>query len=60
MVIKCKATKHVPYYLIERFGRIKDNTIYTRIGDTNIPRDRSATYNEIEKLWRIHFDREHE
>lgn len=60
MVIKCKATKHVPYYLVERFGRIKDNTIYTRIGDTNTPRDRSASYNEIEKLWRIHFDREYE
>lgn len=60
VAIKCKATKHVPYYLVERFGRIKDNTIYTRVGDTNTPRDRSASYKEIEKLWRIHFDREHE
>ena len=60
MVIKCKATKHVPYYLIERYGGVKDNTIYTRVGDTNTPKDRSASYNEIEKLWRIHFEREHE
>uniref|UniRef100_UPI004027D835 AlbA family DNA-binding domain-containing protein n=1 Tax=Catenibacterium sp. TaxID=2049022 RepID=UPI004027D835 len=60
MVIKCKATKHVPYYLVERYRGVKDNTIYTRVGDTNTPKDKSATYNEIEKLWRIHFDREHE
>lgn len=59
-VIKCKAIKHVPYYLLKRFGGIKDNTIYTRVGDTNTPKDRSASYNEVEKLWRIHFEREHE
>lgn len=60
MVIKCKATKHILYYLVERYGGVKDNTIYTRVGDTNTPKDRSASYNEIEKLWRIHFEREHE
>lgn len=55
MVIKCKATKHIPYYLEERYGGVKDNTIYTRVGDTNTPKDRSASYNEIEKTMAYSF-----
>lgn len=59
-VIVCKSSKHVPFYLTERFKGIRENQIYTRVGDTNTPKDRNASYNYIEKLWKFHFKRENE
>lgn len=34
--------------------------IYTRVGDTNTPKTEHANYADVEKLWRIHFQREDE
>ena len=31
--------------------------IYTRVGDTNTPKNECANYSDVEKLWRIHFER---
>ena len=59
-VIVCKSSKYVPFYLTEKFRGIKENHIYTRVGDTNTPKDKNANYNDIVKLWRFHFNRENE
>ena len=56
VVIECKSSKNVPFYLEKRYKNVRDNCIYTRVGDTNTPKDSCASYKDIEKLWRIHFD----
>lgn len=60
VVIKCKSSKYVPFYLTEKYRGVHENQIYTRLGDTNTPKNKSANYSDIEKLWRIHFEREKE
>lgn len=57
-VICCKSSKNVPFYLTERYRGIYNYHIYTRVGDTNTPKDKHASYTDVEKLWRIHFERE--
>lgn len=59
-IIICKSSKFVPFFLTERYKGINSYQIYTRVGDTNTPKDSSANYSDIEKLWRIHFERENE
>lgn len=60
VVIKCKSSKHVPFYLIERYKGVNAHQIYTRLGDTNTPKNGNANYSDVEKLWRFHFEREKE
>lgn len=60
VVIICKSSKNVPFYLTKRYRGINENQIYTRLGDTNTPKNASANYSEVEKLWRFHFERENE
>lgn len=59
-VIICKSSKFVPFFLTERYQGVNEYQIYTRVGDTNTPKNRSANYSDIEKLWRFHFERENE
>ena len=59
-VLWIKRSKFVPFYITERYKDVNMHYIYTRVGDTNTPKDESASYNDIEKLWRIHFERESE
>ena len=59
-VIICKSSKYVPFYLTEKHRDVNSHQIYTRVGDTNTPKNRNASYTDTEKLWLIHFDREHE
>lgn len=59
-VIVCKSSKFVPFFLAERCNGIHAHQIYTRVGDTNTPKNQSASYGDIEKLWRFHFERENE
>lgn len=59
-VIICKSSKFVPFFLLERYKGINEYQIYTRVGDTNTPKNKSANYKDIEKLWRFHFERENE
>lgn len=54
-VLIIKNTTDTPYYLVENFKSIKANHIYTRIGDTNTPKDRSADINHVEYLWKKRF-----
>lgn len=59
-VLLCKSSKFVPFFLVERSGPVCDYQIYTRVGDTNTAKNRNASYSDMEKLWRIHFERENE
>ena len=59
-VLVCKSSKYVPFFLIERSGAVCDYQIYTRVGDTNTAKNRNASYSDMEKLWRVHFERENE
>ena len=53
-VLQIKATKDVPFFLEEKYRDV-GTQIYTRIGDTNTPKNEQASYHDIEKLWEIHF-----
>lgn len=44
-----------PYYLTERFSEVCANNIYTRVEDSNTPRNRSADVGIIEWLWKKRF-----
>lgn len=59
-VIVCKSSKYVPFFLTQKYKGVFDNQIYTRVGDTNTPKNKHASYNDVEKIWRIHFVRENE
>lgn len=59
-VVVCKSSKNVPFYLTKKHKGVFDNQIYTRVGNTNTPKNQHASYNDIETLWRIHFLRENE
>ena len=64
-VIVVEKSLHVPFYLAQDFkgqennhpsGRIvKANYIYTRVGDSNTPIDKSADPDKVEALWRKRF-----
>ncbi|MGL6107716.1 AlbA family DNA-binding domain-containing protein [Romboutsia sp.] len=54
-ILIIKNTTDTPYYLVDNFQSIKANHIYTRIGDTNTPKNRSADINHIEYLWKKRF-----
>lgn len=54
-VLIIKNTTDTPYYMVESFQRIRSNYIYTRVGDTNTPKDKSADINHVEYLWKKRF-----
>lgn len=59
-VLVCKSSKYVPFYLVKKYDGAFDHQIYTRVCDTNTPKTGQANYSDVEKLWRIHFQREDE
>ena len=59
-IIICKSSKNVPFFLTKKYKGVFDNQIYTRVGNTNTPKTQHANYVDVEKLWRIHFERENE
>lgn len=60
VVIQCVASPNVPFYLEKNYNKIGAYQIYTRVGDTNTPIDKHASYKDTEKLWRIHFENKEE
>ena len=54
-VIVVNNSSNVPYYLTERFEGVAPYHIYTRVGNTNTPVDRSADRDKAEKLWKRRF-----
>ncbi len=54
-VIVIKNSYNTPFYLIERYQNIIANNIYTRVMDTNTPKDKSADIHHVEYLWKKRF-----
>lgn len=54
-IIVVKNTRNTPYYLSEQFEGVRAHHIYTRVMDTNTPKDKSADPDRVEKLWRKRF-----
>ena len=54
-VIVVSNSDNVPFYLSKDFKALHANYIYTRVGDTNTPIDRSADPDRVEKLWKKRF-----
>lgn len=55
-VLVCKKSKYIPIYLAERYRDVNPFHIYTRVGDTNTPKAKNASYEDVEKLWEMHFN----
>ena len=54
-VIIIENSFNTPFYLTEQFEGVRANHIYTRVMDTNTPKDKSADINNVEYLWRKRF-----
>lgn len=54
-IIIVRNDRNTPYYLTEAYKGVYANNIYTRIMDTNTPKNLSADINMIEKLWKKRF-----
>lgn len=55
VVVEIKGSSNVPFYLSENYKGVFANQIYVRTGDTNTPKNKCASYKDIETLWRFHF-----
>ena len=53
-VLVIKHSHNVPFFLTKQYKDVGIQ-IYTRVGDTNTPKNEMASYDVIEKLWKIHF-----
>ncbi len=54
-VIVIENSHNTPFYLTNQYEGVHANNIYTRIMDTNTPKDSSADINHVEQLWRKRF-----
>lgn len=54
-VIQIENCNRTPFYLIERYKDVKENSIYVRNEDSNTPIDKTADPDKIENLWRKRF-----
>lgn len=54
-VIVVKNTYNTPYYLSEKYQGVFANNMYTRVMDTNTPKDKSADIHHVEYLWKKRF-----
>ena len=54
-VIVIQSDRNVPYFLLKPYKDIYAYSIYTRVIDTNTPKNKCADINYIEKLWRKRF-----
>lgn len=58
-ILIIKNTYDTPYFLLDDYKdkdkTVRKHSIYTRIGDTNTPKDNMADINQIEYLWKKRF-----
>lgn len=54
-VIIIKNSTNTPYNLADNFQGVYKNHIYTRIGDTNTPKESTADVDKVAYLWRKRF-----
>lgn len=54
-IIVVENSSNVPFYLTARCQKLEAYNIYTRVGDSNTPVDKSADRDRVEKLWKKRF-----
>lgn len=54
-IIVIKNSYNSPFYLTNRVNELCANNIYTRVMDTNTPKDKSADLINVEYLWKKRF-----
>lgn len=54
-VLVIKNTRNVPYFVSENVAGAKAGCIYTRVGDSNTPANKSADILHVEHLWKKRF-----
>lgn len=54
-IIVIKNSYNTPFYLTNRVNELCANNIYTRVMDTNTPKDKSADLINVEYLWKKRF-----
>ena len=54
-VLIIKNTRNVPYFVSENTEGVKAGCIYTRVGDSNTPANKSADMLHVEHLWKKRF-----
>jgi hypothetical protein len=54
-VVIVKNTLNTPYYLTDDFQSLSKGNIYTRVCDTNTPKNMTADIDKVEWLWRKRF-----
>lgn len=54
-VIRIQSGDFVPYYLEEKYDKVRPYNIYTRVQDSNTPVDSSADLIHVEMLWKRRF-----
>ena len=55
-VLMIKCSNKVPFFLSANYKDVGIQ-IYTRVGDTNTPKNKTASYRDVESLWRRHFEK---
>lgn len=59
-VLVLKKSDNVPFYIDSNYRGVNPFQIYTRVGDTNTPKNSQACYAYVEKLWKLHFNNRNE
>ena len=54
-VVVIKNSYETPFYLTENYQDVMSSNIYTRVMDTNTPKNKSADIHHIEYLWKKRF-----
>lgn len=54
-VIVVHNSNSTPFFLTQRYQSLLPNCIYTRVQDSNTPKDKSADLSDIERLWKKRF-----
>lgn len=54
-VIVIKNTLNTPYYLTDDYNGVYKGNVYTRISDTNTPKNKTADIDKTEFLWKKRF-----
>lgn len=54
-VIVVHNSDETPFYLIDNYQSVMSNNIYTRVMDSNTPKNKSADISHIEMLWKKRF-----
>lgn len=54
-IIVIQNSFNTPYYLEEKYKSVNQNNIYTRVMDTNTPKNKNADIKDIEYLWKKRF-----